>query len=341
MIKQRNLGRTGRRCAELGLGTWAFGGAYGPLDDRSAEEVLEEYLAAGGNLIDTARGYPRAEETLGRALARYPRDGFILCTKTHGGATRDTLGYIRADLEASLEALRLDHVDVYYLHSPPEDPDLMRWALDEMSQLRDEGKVEMIGASIKGPDVSLATTALCEQYINTSRVHVIQVVFSILRQQCADIFGLARRAGVGIVARSVLESGFLSGHHSLDEELVDHRARWRSEKKKAVFAAVEHLKTYALPQGFRSLVDLAIPFALRAEDVSCALIGAKSRTQARANLAAAALPPLPDDVTSLLRREFAGLSTLFNTSPEDPAITRDQPISVTADQLAEGRLPIG
>jgi len=77
------------------------------------------------------------------------------------------------DLEESLRLLQTDYVDVFQLHQPPEDPEVMNRALDEMDQLQREGKIRAIGASIKGADVTRKTVDLCYQYMDTGRLDAI------------------------------------------------------------------------------------------------------------------------------------------------------------------------
>ena len=101
-----------------------------------------------------------------------------------------------------------------------------------MEQLKTEGKIRAIGASIKGPNVTQHTADLCRQYINTGKVDVLQLVYSIFRQSNAQVFEQARQAGVGIIARTVLESGFLTGKYNSQSLFSegDHRRRWSAEQ---------------------------------------------------------------------------------------------------------------
>ena len=66
-------------------------------------------------------------------------------------------------MDASLRQLQTGYVDLMYLHSPPADPDEMRRVLDVYSELKEQGKIKAIGASIKGPSVTETTHRLCRQ----------------------------------------------------------------------------------------------------------------------------------------------------------------------------------
>ena len=101
-----------------------------------------------------------------------------------------------------------------------------------MEQLKTEGKIRAIRTSIKGPNVTQHTADLCRQYVYTGKVDVLQLVYSIFRQSNAQIFEQARQAGVGIIARTVLESGFLTGKYNSQSLFLegDHRRRWSAEQ---------------------------------------------------------------------------------------------------------------
>ena len=108
----------------------------------------------------------------------------------------------------------------------------MQRALDEFEALQREGKIKYIGASIKAADVTPATLQLCHQYIAAGRVNALQVVYSILRQLHTGMFDDAFHNGVAIIARTAMESGFLSGKYKpghvfkSTENSIDHRSRW-------------------------------------------------------------------------------------------------------------------
>ena len=206
-IKKRPLGRTGFEVSELGLGTWPLGGtSYDAVGEDDAIACIETYLDAGGNFIDTAsnKAYGLAQFFIGKVLAkRKDRKNLFIASKTPNSASLDTLPNIQVDLEESLRVMGIDYLDLYYLHWPPSEADVMNRILDEYERFKAEGKIRAIGASIKGPSVTQETLDLCRQYIDTGRVDVIQVVYSMFRQMNKEIFDYAVGKGVGHDALAV------------------------------------------------------------------------------------------------------------------------------------------
>jgi hypothetical protein len=153
----RALGSTGLQVFPLCLGGNVFGWTA---DEDNSFAVLDAYVAAGGNFIDTANGYSRwvpghdggeSERVIGAWLAkRGKRDDVIVATKlgSDGGLTPDN---VRARAEESLERLQSDHVDIMYAHYDDLDtpPEVSLAALDELVK---EGKVRHLAASNFTPE---------------------------------------------------------------------------------------------------------------------------------------------------------------------------------------------
>jgi aryl-alcohol dehydrogenase-like predicted oxidoreductase len=314
MLNERPLGKTELDVSEISLGAWQIGGrGYGPVSKADADATIKAYLEAGGNFIDTARRYGNSEARLGDYFRRNGgRQEVIIASKTHRLAPKA----IRQELEESLRRLETDYIDLYYLHAPPDDPDEMHRVLDTYETLKQEGKIRAIGASIKGPDVTKATVDLCRQYIDTGRVDVLMVIYSIFRQKNADIFAEAAANGVGIVARTVLESGFLTGKYELGHEFDaedDHRVRWGQERVDRILAEGRRLGRWAIAQPYDSLAQVAIRFALDSEEISSVVVGARTAEQIKESLQAASLPPLSTNLRQRLIKTFRGQSESFNT----------------------------
>jgi aryl-alcohol dehydrogenase-like predicted oxidoreductase len=109
-LERRALGNTGIELSVLGMG----GFHQVEVPQTTVDAVMSRYLAAGGNYIETARGYGRgaSEKKLGRALAGVPRERFVLASKS-GARRRDAA---LADIDASLENLQTDYMDLYFFH---------------------------------------------------------------------------------------------------------------------------------------------------------------------------------------------------------------------------------
>ena len=312
VLARRALGRTGVHVAEVGLGTWQFGGIkYGPVPEADACATIEAYLQRGGNLFDTARTYG-SERILGEHFERHGgREDAFIVTKTGRNAPAE----IRSEVEGTLEMLRSDYVDLYLMHAPPDDPDEMNRTLDVYEQLKDEGKIRTVGASVKGPDVSARTVELCRQYIRSNRVDVLMVIYSVFRQANAAMLVEAAEAGVGILVRSALESGFLAGKYEAGHEFAgkDHRHRWAGRKRNRILDEAQRLRQWAVIPPYESLCEVATRFALSAPGVSSVVLGARKPEQIAECVATATLPALRPVVMARLRQEYAGRDEQFNT----------------------------
>ncbi len=315
-MRIKQLGRTGLQVTEVGFGAWGIGSEhYGPVAESDAVDAVTAYIRAGGNFIDTARGYGRSEAIIGKTLHSLgARDSVVLCSKIWP----NTAAEIDAACNESLRQLQTDRIDVMYLHNPPDTVDEMNQVLDAYDRLRVAGKIRFIGASIKGPDVTPRTVELCLQYIASGRVDALQVIFSVLRQRNRDMMAEATRAGVAVVARTVLESGLLSGKYRRGHQFPpgfpkgDHRSRWNGAKLDSILTAVSDLESSIVTPPFTSVQQAAIRYVLDEPGVTVAIPGGKTRTQVEANVAVATLPPLDEARMMQINETFRGRESLVN-----------------------------
>lgn len=311
------LGRTNFLVTRLGFGAWGIGGkASGNVEEKEATSCLESYLYAGGNFIDTAISYGASETIIGKVLSKNDlHDKVYIATKTKSGQTKDTLHLIRNDIEESLRKLNRDYIDLYYMHMPPEDDDTMKYVLQEYERLKHEGKIRAIGASIKGPDVTENTVFLSRKYVDTNRVDVLELVYSIFRQKNSQVFDYARENNVGIVARTSIESGFLTGKYKAGHIFseADHRSRWEPKKLEKVLENVDRLKEYAIIPPYSSIGEVAVRFVYDNPMVSSVIVGAKTVEQQLANMRIESLPPLRCELMERLKVEYADFTENCNT----------------------------
>src|SRR5256712_5913241 len=214
-MKSRILGRTGLKVSEGGFGAGAIGGnahgnSYGPTDDAETIAAVRRAVELGVNFIDTADvyGWGHSEEILGEALEGHREDVHI-ATKVGGdfylGGVRMNFdpGYIAFALERSLHRLRTDHVDLYQLHNPPFAMMADPATYEVLDELQAENKVRHYGVSVHEPLEAVMA-------IQTGKASVIQLPFSLLRQEWIDEgFPVAARDRVGGIAREALGDGIL------------------------------------------------------------------------------------------------------------------------------------
>lgn len=312
-LEKRELGRTGMRVTRLGFGAWAIGSkGYGKVERDDAEAALRAYLDAGGNFIDTARGYGDSEEIIGDFLRARPglREDLVIAGKLGMHDPRE----LREGLEVSLKKLRIETMDLLYLHSPPDDEDAMNAVLDVYEEFKLRGKIRAIGASIKGPNVTRDTVELCRQYIRSGRVDALQVIFSVFRQKNAEMFEEAEQAGVAVVGRTALESGFLTGKYVPGDKFGagDHRARWTQEKLDRILREARRLGNERVQAPYRSLTQFVLRYVLDEPRLTTMLVGGKNARQVTEQMSAMEAPELPAADFQALREHYRGFEQLLN-----------------------------
>lgn len=306
-IPRRLLGKTGLSVSEIGLGGWQLQNpSWGASTADDARRVVHRALDAGCDFFDTAPGYAngRSEELLGEALQSV-RSRVTICTKCgHGadGASNFDVPAIRASLEASLRRLRSDYVDILLLHNPPME--LMDGTrapqYEALEQLKKEGKLRVYG-------VSLDHGRELETVAKTTRCGAVEVLFNVFHQEPLTAFRLAQAAGIGLIVKVPLDSGWLSGKYRGDSQFSGVRERWTREVIERRAALVERFAAL-LPPGM-PLARAALGFVLAHAEVSTVIPGAKTPEQVQENFAAAGAS-LPVDVVQAIRafweRELKG-----------------------------------
>ena len=286
-IPLRPLGRTELRVSEIGFGGVEIGLEYGIQvrsqtnlpDPRVATRIVQRAIEMGVNVIDTARGYGASERLIGDASATM-RDQLVLMTKvscpgkdTHGRALRDL---INNSLETSLAELQTSYVDVLSVHSASAHILSRGEVVDCVDRLRAAGKVRYVGATVYTAQEALAA-------LQDPRIHVLQIAYSLLDPSMADqIIPLAAQRGVGIIARSVLHRGVLTGKG----------AQGSADERRLYAHACNY--DFLFDDQTTTLPQVAVRFVLSNEGVSCALLGMDTLCQVEENLAALPQFPYPD-----------------------------------------------
>jgi len=310
----RPLGRTGMSVSAISFGAWAIGGSWGAVDDEQSMRALHAAVDAGVNFIDTADVYGdgRSERLVARLRRERPGETIYVATKagrrlpvqTPAGYTRDNLV---AWIDRSLRNLETDAIDLLQLHCPPtpvfSDPGVYG-VLDDLVAA---GKLRHYGVSVERVDEALAA-------VRWPGVKSVQIIFNMFRLKPADeFFPEAKARNVGILARVPLASGLLTGKLSTSSAFAedDHRRFNRDGEafdKGETFSgvpydvgleAVEELRAF-VPSG-STLGQLALRWILMFDAVTCAIPGARTPEQARANAAASGLPPLDQRTMDAVR----------------------------------------
>jgi aryl-alcohol dehydrogenase-like predicted oxidoreductase len=228
----RKLGRTGLRVAALCLGGNTFGWTT---DQKASEAVLDAYVEAGGNFIDTADVYARwapgntggeSETALGAWMAaRGNRQSVVIATKVMGpmGPGPNDTGlsrqHIMQGVEASLRRLRTDFIDVYQAHWDDRETPLGE-SLRAFDDLITQGKVRYVGAS--NYHAWRLTRALWESDRGGfARYESLQPKYNLVfrDEYERELEPLCLEQGIGVIPYSSLGSGFLSGKYRRGGEL--------------------------------------------------------------------------------------------------------------------------
>jgi aryl-alcohol dehydrogenase-like predicted oxidoreductase len=298
------LGRSGLRVSPLCLGTMTFGTSWGfGSEEGTARGILDRYLEAGGNFLDTADGYTggASEEMLGKFLEGR-RDQVVLATKfsfnqrpgdpNAGGNSRKNI--VQA-LEGSLRRLRTDYVDLYWLHAwdaltPVEE---VMSALDALVRA---GKVRYLGLS-NTPAWYAARAQTLAELRGWERVCALQLEYSLVERNIErEHVPAALELGMGICPWSPLASGLLTGKYRRDAEGAaqsEGRLKTMQGQDNPVwqkFSArnwgiVDALVAVAKEVG-RTPAQVALNWITRRPGVASSLIGATKLAQLEDNLAA-------------------------------------------------------
>jgi aryl-alcohol dehydrogenase-like predicted oxidoreductase len=217
-MEQRHLGRTGLRVSRLGLGTMAWGR---DTDEGEAADLLKAYLDAGGNLLDTADVYGdgEAEVLLGRLLEGI-RDEIVIATKAVSVPQSDrrfdaSRRHLLAALDASLERLGTDYVDVWQLHAYDERTP-MEETLAALDTAVHSGKARYVGvANYSG--WQLAAAASWQRAVpGRAPIASVQMEYSLLQRGIEREVGPAAESlGVGLLPWSPLGRGVLTGKYRM------------------------------------------------------------------------------------------------------------------------------
>lgn len=298
-MNYRNLGTTGLKVSELCLGTMQFGWTT---DEDSAIKVMDAYVEAGGNFIDTADVYSRwaennpggvAEEIIGRWIAAHGnREGIILATKVRGkmweGPNGEGLSraHILRAVEDSLRRLQTDYIDLYQTHAFDGNTPIEE-TLSAMEALIRSGKVRYIGAS-NYPAWRLMESLWAADAKGTPRFDSLQPHYNLVHRDEfeRELQAVCVKFGIGVIPYSPLAGGFLTGKY--DREVVPESARAASAQRKyfneAGFRALDALREVAGEIG-APMAAVAVAWLLAQPAVVSPIIGANNVAQLEDSLA--------------------------------------------------------
>jgi aryl-alcohol dehydrogenase-like predicted oxidoreductase len=287
-------------------------------DEADAVRVMDAFVEAGGNFIDTADVYSRwspgnpggvSEEIIGRWMqARGNRDRLIIATKVRGemwsGPDGQGLGraHITRAVEDSLRRLQIETIDLYQCHYPDGDTPIEE-TLTVFDELIRSGKVRYIGASNYQPD-QLQDALDIAASRGLPRFSTLQPHHSLVHRSEyeAELAALCEREHIGVIPYSPLAGGFLTGKYRKDQPAPDSQRAGNIKKylTDEGYAVIDALDAIASAHD-TSVAAVALAWQMTRSAVNAPIIGANTPEQLVALLPASELRLSADDVATLDR----------------------------------------
>lgn len=312
-MKYRDLGKTGIKVSEIGFGAWEIGGltegatSYGETDDKESKKALIKAYEKGINFFDTSNVYGNghSEELLGETFENL-REGVVIASKVgllrHNGPQDFTPEYIIKSLDSTLKRLRTDYLDLYQLHSPPikilyEMPEI----INTLSKLKEKGKIKAFGISARSPEEGIIAAT---KYPLDS----IQINFNLIDQRAVEsgFMNICDKKGIGIIGRTPLCFGFLSGKYEKDYKFSpdDHRSTWFKEQRE-IWANAYTLFLEAVDKNINQTnAQIALRYCLSYNPISVIIPGMLNEKEVIENAHAS-------DLGALKKHEISKLENIF------------------------------
>jgi aryl-alcohol dehydrogenase-like predicted oxidoreductase len=317
------LGQSELKVSPICFGTWELGGEWGSFDEKAAIAAIRRAREIGINFFDTAQGYGfgASERLLGAALAddlRSNREQVVVATK--GGLRREgdrlvrdsSPAWLRKGVDASLDALGVDAIDLYQVHWPDPNTPFAETA-GALAELVQAGKIRHAGVSNFDADQM-------ELFAKDGPLETLQPPYHMFRRDIDDsVLPYCRTHDIGVLAYGPLAHGLLTG--AIRTSTVFAADDWRSKSSdftgetfRRNLAVVDHLKQFAAGHGL-SLPALALAWALANPAVDAAIVGTRNRTHLTDTVNAVDVRLSPEDLAEI-DLILAGSAPVHGPSPE-------------------------
>lgn len=315
------LGKSGLDVSRIAFGTWQLGGDWGPTDTVVAMEAIRRAAEKGVTFFDTAQayGFGQSEQLLGAALRQLPREKLVIATKgglrpAGTGLVRDgSARWIRQGVDASLQALGTEYIDLYQVHWPdPATP--FEETAEALAKLIADGKIRHVG-------VSNFDVEQVEAFSATLPVETLQPPYHLFRRDIeADVLPYTAANGIGVLVYGPLAHGLLGGRLGPDTRFAPDDWRSKSamfhgetyERNLRAVAALRQLATHELGL---TLAQLAIGWTLANPAVHVAIVGTRDPDHVDEALAAAEID-LDAEAMQRINQIMADATPVSGPSPE-------------------------
>ena len=287
----RQLGHRGPPVTRIGLGCAPFGNLFTEVSDEDVQATVDAAWEGGVRFFDTAPlyGHGLSEIRLGKALARYPRDQYVLASKV-GRLLREPVEQISptifqnvpklepifdfsrdavlVSIDESLSRLNVDYLDVVHVHDPDDHED---WAINEafpaLIQLRDEGVVKAVGCGMN-------QTKSLTRFVGEIDLDCLLLAgrYTILDNASgSELLQLCREKNIGVILGGIFNSGLLANPEK--NKTFDY-----VDASPQILEKAQALAELARSHGV-SLAHAAVQFGLRHTGVSSIVIGARTSSE--------------------------------------------------------------
>lgn len=325
-MQYRRMGNSELDVSVVGFGCWEIGGQYGSFVEQEVIAAVGRALDLGVTLFDTALGYGagKSEELLGRALGGRRREAIVvtkcgLPTRPGQPERRDgRYESLMADMDDSLRALKMDHVDLLLQHWPdPQTP--IEESMRALADIQRAGKARFVGVSNYHPAM-----------LHEAKIHAPiitnQVGYNLFdRRWERQMFPTARELGLGIMAYGPMAHGLLTGAFTRETQFEERDWRRRGVIFGQNLFTPEHLprnvEVVAALQAVASdlgtkLAPLAVAWVLRDPVVSVALSGTRTSEEIEENVRALdVIPKLSPEVLARIDGIMEGASGQVEALP--------------------------
>lgn len=312
-MQYRKLGKAGFEVSEISFGAWGIGGDWWAGED-DAESLKSMRLAfeLGVNFVDTAPNYGNghSEELVGKAVREWGKKIYI-GTKINpmnftwpaasGTPLKEVFPqqWIIESTEKSLKRLGVEQIDLQQLHVWLDEwADQDEWK-EAVVRLKEQGKIKAFGLSLNYP----LEPDYGAEGIRTGLIDTCQVVYNIYEQVPAEgLFPLALQENVGIIAKSPLDEGALTGKITPETVFAEGSFQdfyFKGDRKREVYERAKALE-FVIHDEVESLAEAALRFCLSHPALTTVIVGMRKPEHTRANVRASDKGPLPkSDVEKL------------------------------------------